>query len=239
MTVGYGVLNPRRIQMSRQKPWRADNPDAVVVARPSKWGNPFGVGSIIDGLVLDRDRAVGFYTNWLTNSLDENGRYVFGDTDYHGVEASGRPSVEEIRAALRGRDLACWCPLDQPCHADVLLRIANRPDPTADEWRESAERWHADYLEVKEAYDALKETNGQASTAGHASTDGTPPATRMADRPMVKQNIDPKAALAVLREVESIVSDCSPQGQYERFNDRLLYVRLRELKASYKERASR
>jgi hypothetical protein len=26
---------------------------------------------------------------------------------------------------LRGHDLACWCPLDKPCHADVLLRLAN------------------------------------------------------------------------------------------------------------------
>jgi hypothetical protein len=25
---------------------------------------------------------------------------------------------------LRGKDLACWCPLDQPCHADVLLELA-------------------------------------------------------------------------------------------------------------------
>jgi len=32
---------------------------------------------------------------------------------------------ERIRAALRGKDLACWCPLDQPCHADILLEIAN------------------------------------------------------------------------------------------------------------------
>lgn len=36
-------------------------------------------------------------------------------------------TVAEIQAELRGRDLACWCPLDQPCHADVLLEIANRP----------------------------------------------------------------------------------------------------------------
>ena len=28
-------------------------------------------------------------------------------------------------ASLRGRNLACWCPLDQPCHADVLLELAN------------------------------------------------------------------------------------------------------------------
>jgi hypothetical protein len=36
------------------------------------------------------------------------------------------PSLAEIRRDLRGRDLACWCPLDQPRHADVLLEIANR-----------------------------------------------------------------------------------------------------------------
>jgi hypothetical protein len=37
--------------------------------------------------------------------------------DWHDTDA--------IRAELRGKDLACWCPLDQPCHADVLLEIAN------------------------------------------------------------------------------------------------------------------
>lgn len=26
---------------------------------------------------------------------------------------------------LRGKNLACWCPLDGPCHADVLLEVAN------------------------------------------------------------------------------------------------------------------
>lgn len=35
----------------------------------------------------------------------------------------------EIRAELRGRDLVCWCPLDQPCHADVLLELANQEVP--------------------------------------------------------------------------------------------------------------
>lgn len=34
-------------------------------------------------------------------------------------------SLDEIRAELAGKDLACWCPLDQPCHADVLLELAN------------------------------------------------------------------------------------------------------------------
>lgn len=34
-------------------------------------------------------------------------------------------AVEQIRAGLAGKNLACWCPLDEPCHADVLLEIAN------------------------------------------------------------------------------------------------------------------
>ena len=33
--------------------------------------------------------------------------------------------VERLRAEVAGRDLACWCPLDSPCHADVLLELAN------------------------------------------------------------------------------------------------------------------
>lgn len=40
----------------------------------------------------------------------------------------GRPTVwgnPFVVQALRGKDLACWCRLDQPCHADVLLELAN------------------------------------------------------------------------------------------------------------------
>ena len=32
---------------------------------------------------------------------------------------------DDVRRELAGRDLACWCPLDEPCHADVLLEVAN------------------------------------------------------------------------------------------------------------------
>jgi hypothetical protein len=42
-----------------------------------------------------------------------------------GYDVSVYPPREEIRAQLAGHDLACWCPLDGPCHADVLLEIAN------------------------------------------------------------------------------------------------------------------
>jgi hypothetical protein len=43
-------------------------------------------------------------------------------------EELGYPDPQQIRAALAGRNLACWCPLDTACHADVLLEVANR-DP--------------------------------------------------------------------------------------------------------------
>jgi hypothetical protein len=36
-----------------------------------------------------------------------------------------RVNAAEARRELRGRDLACWCSLDGPCHADVLLKVAN------------------------------------------------------------------------------------------------------------------
>ena len=97
---------PRRIRLSRAKGFRLPK-NAVVVSRPSVWGNPFKVGEkMLDGSVLTREKAVELYEQW--------------------VRDGGWPRV--IRRRLRGKDLACWCPLDEPCHADVLLRIANAPD---------------------------------------------------------------------------------------------------------------
>lgn len=112
---------PERIQLSRRKGWRKPE-NTVVVARPSKWGNPFRVGQ---EQIESRDRAVQWFANWLTNTVDTEGRYVHGEPDYHGASASKRPSRDDIQRALAGKNLACWCPLDQPCHADVLLKLAN------------------------------------------------------------------------------------------------------------------
>lgn len=103
---------PKRIQMSRQRPWRADNPDAVIVARPSKWGNPFKVGETLK----------------VTSGGNPLGTMVA--TDPAMVVFFFRRYVEHFEidvSELHGKDLACWCPLDQPCHADVLLELANPP----------------------------------------------------------------------------------------------------------------
>jgi len=84
----------------------------VYVGRPGPWGNPFTVAEFGTAAV-----AVARFEQHLRVR-----RNPFpGWTDL--IEY---PADDEIRRALAGRDLACWCPLDQPCHADVLLKLANQ-----------------------------------------------------------------------------------------------------------------
>ena len=99
---------PRRIQRRRTKGWRMPE-GAVYVGRPTKWGNPF------------------------RPDLSSSPRYTPEDAvmDYR-EDLRGMPEVCEIaRAELRGKDLVCWCPLVDaegrpvPCHAEVLLEVAN------------------------------------------------------------------------------------------------------------------
>ena len=102
-------MNPQRIQLRRTKGWRKPE-GAVVVARPSRWGNPFRVGAWI-GPIYDCEQ------------IQTRGQAVLLFAGKRHLRAY--PSDAEVRAELSGKDLACWCPLDQPCHADVLLDIAN------------------------------------------------------------------------------------------------------------------
>ncbi|MDF3308734.1 DUF4326 domain-containing protein [Rhodococcus sp. T2V] len=95
------MVTPKRIQRKRTKDWRMPE-GAVYVGRPSRWGNPY-VGT-------SRADAVALFEDMLR-------RAPVGDT--------GRTVYESIRHHLRGKDLVCWCPLDEPCHADVLLELAN------------------------------------------------------------------------------------------------------------------
>ena len=91
---------PRRIQRKRTRGWRM--PEGVVyVGRPSRWGNPFDSQMTISAAIQTYREMV-----------------LYG--------ANGPRLMELAQKELRGKDLACWCPLDQPCHADVLLEIANR-----------------------------------------------------------------------------------------------------------------
>lgn len=105
---------PKRIQMTRQKPWRAENPDAVIVARPSKWGNQAAkIGDDISYYTAGCTRATAVDVVELFSRFMEAHR------------SADQDRFELFIAPLRGKDLACWCPLDQPCHADILLELAN------------------------------------------------------------------------------------------------------------------
>ncbi len=109
-------MKPQRIQRKRTKGWRMP-PNTVSVTRPGRWGNPFRAGcpGPMGRKPLDSEGAVGFF------------RAMLSDPDLR--EAAGYPDSDAIRAELRGKNLACFCPLDQPCHADVLLEIANGDTP--------------------------------------------------------------------------------------------------------------
>ena len=109
---------PTRIQLRRTRGWRKPA-GAVVVARPTIWGNPFTIGAATEFGARDPRRlVVAAFRDWLAGDP-----WACGCLDDH---AARRAKILARLPDLRGRDLACWCPLDQPCHADVLLEIANR-----------------------------------------------------------------------------------------------------------------
>lgn len=113
---------PKRVQMRRDKPWRGDHPKAVIVARPSLFGNPFTIKAASEaGYRNPRLAAIGAFRDWLSGDP-----WACGCLDDYEVQ---RRAILARLPKLRGRDLACWCPLDQPCHADVLLDLANHPRP--------------------------------------------------------------------------------------------------------------
>lgn len=116
---------PERIQRKRTKGWEMPA-GAVYVGRPTQWGNPFAPDweSLIPAwLIFGRSDADPVYIT-PQSSLQAVALYrVYLLAMIQDAADEGK----DLLAALRGKDLACWCPLDQPCHADVLLEFANRP----------------------------------------------------------------------------------------------------------------
>jgi hypothetical protein len=106
-------LMPERVRLSRARGSRLPE-NTISVARPTMWGNPYRIGQLWD--------------------ITE---HVRGTTTHRQIVMNNHLAVSLFRsyaqtkplpvAQLTGKNLACWCPLDQPCHADVLLQLAN-PD---------------------------------------------------------------------------------------------------------------
>lgn len=105
---------PERIQLRRTKGWRMP-PNTVKVDRSTVWGNPWPIGKSgpLGRTAPDAEGAVGFF------------REMFDDPEMKRATNYCDRDRERVRAFLRGKNLACWCAPGSPCHADVLLEIAN------------------------------------------------------------------------------------------------------------------
>lgn len=124
---------PIRIQRRRIKGWRMPR-GAVYVGRGSAFGNP--VACTPHGCELKPCGCpecepyrccVKVFREYIMSGIENRdsrtGSFVIA---FDGLD--GYPYRNEMvrrLPELRGKDLACWCPLDKPCHADVLLELSN------------------------------------------------------------------------------------------------------------------
>lgn len=122
---------PHRIQRKRIRGWRKP-PGVIHVGAPSVFANRFRDLPLDQSLRLYR----ALYDDAAFEALGPQDRKVFLSRCPGWSEADiGSQLWQEVRISrkaslrrLRGRDLCCWCALDQPCHADILLELANAPD---------------------------------------------------------------------------------------------------------------
>ena len=101
-------MKPHRVQLKRTKGWRMPE-NTVKVDRTTCWGNPFVVGQ--EGIETASEAVAAF-------------------RDFAHVEGCGTVPYQTLArmaaSDLRGKNLACWCRQGDPCHADVLLELANQ-----------------------------------------------------------------------------------------------------------------
>jgi len=110
---------PIRIQRQRARGWRKPA-NTVCVTRGTLWGNPF---IVLPELAAGSKVGQYFAVKTTSEAVETFREYLCECPDL----------VEKARRNLAGKNLACWCALDQPCHADVLLELANTPHPARPE----------------------------------------------------------------------------------------------------------
>ncbi len=115
------VDTPKRVQLSRRKGWKMPA-NTVKVARPTRFGNPWTVKGAVEvgyNPAHAQQYCVDLFREWLTDPRSLT--HMMTDSDVL------RQQIIEGLPELRGKNLACFCRLDQPCHAEVLLELANKP----------------------------------------------------------------------------------------------------------------
>lgn len=109
---------PHRVQLSRRAGWRMPE-NTVKVDRTTEWGNPFRV---------DDEPSVKLLNKWewrLSHWFAPCESVAQAVERFELCLCRDGASLHVVRAELAGKNLACWCALDKPCHADVLLAVAN------------------------------------------------------------------------------------------------------------------
>ena len=101
----------KRIQLKHTKGWKLPM-NTVSVSGFSKWANPYKAPR--DG---SRTEVVELYRKMLLTFPQPSQGFLETDSYIH-----------TLKQELGGKDLACWCPLDVPCHADILLELAREMD---------------------------------------------------------------------------------------------------------------
>lgn len=135
---------PVRIQRRRTPGWRMPE-GAVYVGRPTVFGNPFEVyltdccqywdirddngvtGYLVNHVAAHLSRAMTHprTTPWPRSAAAARAAELYRSDLLSWGRLEGNPELAAAIRNLEGKDLACWCPLDHPCHADVLLDLAN------------------------------------------------------------------------------------------------------------------
>ncbi|WP_319520153.1 DUF4326 domain-containing protein [uncultured Martelella sp.] len=124
------MTKPVRIRLSRKKGFNLQRHSlatnglpAVVVARPGPLGNPFKVEMAAEaGFQNPAKTAVHAFEDWLNGDL-------WAYPCQRIPTERQRDAIIARIPELRGFNLACWCRLDAPCHADVLLKLACEAAP--------------------------------------------------------------------------------------------------------------
>jgi hypothetical protein len=125
MQGAWEMTKPVRVQLKRTKGWKMPE-NTVKVDRATKWGNPFVVhhpnGPEALRKPMTPQMAVASFRSMVTK---EGGWFPVPLPWPKGKIPAQFTTVEDVRRELRGKSLACWCKPGEPCHADVLLELAN------------------------------------------------------------------------------------------------------------------
>ncbi|WP_042174676.1 DUF4326 domain-containing protein [Streptomyces sp. NBRC 110035] len=116
-------MKPTRIQRKRTKGWRKPE-GTVYVGRGTRWGNPWVVAQPRTGWAVNWAGEGVSRPDWTVSTSSQHAAHVMAVGLYREFAERTVGFTPRARVELRGRDLMCWCPLELPCHVDVLLELA-------------------------------------------------------------------------------------------------------------------